>query len=317
MLGDFDFLELVQKFVLGEISPTVAQIQTVGGSHALHLYGKIAQKQGLTNCLLPVPTWDNYRGLLAPQTVTEFAHLQKNGEINFAEYEEKIKNLTNPENSFLVLQGGAPHNQTGKNISLAQLRKIIPLINEKKLTVLIDAAYLGLGDEISRDLEFVRTAFQEINQVALTVSFSKNACLYRHRCGVLLLKTDNLKTREILESHLQVAVRTTISNAPAFGAMVMKQIFQRNFEQWQSEVAEMKKSLDQRREFLINNLDGKLDYLQTCRGMFGTVDFSTQQVAELEKKSIYVLDSGRINFAGINEDNRDYLVEVLGEILSS
>ena len=316
MQGDTEFLDLVQKFILGETSDEVAQIQTVGGTHAVKLFGNLAKKWGLTKTILATPTWGNYRALLATPQFLEFPHLAEDGEVNFAGYLEILENLPDNGETILILQGGQPHNQTGKNLSLAQLRELIPLLNKKNVQVLLDAAYLGLGLEISRDLEFVRTAFQEINKVALAVSFSKNACLYRHRCGALFIKTKNQKSREILESHLQVDTRTTISNPPAFGAMVMKDIFANNFTNWLNEVAAMKASIDGRRDFLINSLDGKLDYLKNCRGMFGVLQFSPAQIAELrEKYAIYLLNSGRINFAGISEQNKDYLVESLREVL--
>lgn len=331
MQGDTEFLDLVQKFVLGDVSREIAQIQTVGGTHAVKLYGNLAKKQGIENYILPTPTWGNYQALLLPEKNISFPHLMNNGEVNFVKYEDTIKDLDDAEKTCLVLQGGQPHNQTGKNLSLEQLKKLIPLINEKKLSVLVDAAYLGLGLEIKftpsgvegRDLEFVRTAFREINRVALAVSFSKNACLYRHRCGALFIKSLdskesglNFSPREILESHLQVDTRTTISNPPAFGAMVMKDIFVNNFENWLSEVSAMKKSIDSRRELLVNSLAGKVDYLKNCRGMFGVLQVSPEQIQELrEKYAIYLLDSGRINFAGITVDSQNYLMESLREIL--
>jgi aspartate/tyrosine/aromatic aminotransferase len=234
-----------------------------------------------------------------------------------------------PADSVLVLQGGQPHNQTGKNLSLEQLHEIIPILNKNNVQVLIDAAYLGLGLEISRDLEFVRTAFREINNVALAVSFSKNACLYRHRCGALFFKTGSAKSRNslsgnylnqekiVLESHFQKAIGQSISNAPAFGAMVMKNILKNNSREWLQELDEMRLAVDERREFLVNSLNGKLDYLRDCRGMFGVLQISPAQIIKLrEKYSVYILDSGRINFAGISDTNRDYLVESLRQVLN-
>ncbi len=331
MQGDTEFLDLVQGFFLGKHDFEIAQIQTVGGTHAVKLFGNLAKKWGVKKYILPTPTWGNYRALLVHEEIIDFPHLTANGEVNFrrlaghsAGYLETLENLDSPEETVLVLQGGQPHNQTGKNLSLAQLQELIPLLNKKGVHVLIDAAYIGLGAEIKftpsgvagRDLEFVRTAFRDLEKVALAVSFSKNACLYRHRCGALFIKTDDQKPREILESHLQVDTRTTISNPPAFGAMVMKDIFANNLDDWLAEVAEMKASIDARREFLINSLDGKLDYLRDCRGMFGVLQVSPAQITELrEKYAIYMLDSGRINFAGISNANRDYLVESLRAVL--
>ncbi len=316
MQGDTEFLDLVQKFIFGKISREIAQVQTVGGTHACKLFGNLMKKRGVENYILPTPTWGNYEAILAHKKIIKFPHLTPEGEVNFDEYLSLIKNLENPRKTVLVLQGGQPHNQTGKNLSFEQLREIIPILNKNSIQVLIDAAYLGLGLEISRDLEFVKTAFLEIENVALAVSFSKNACLYRHRCGALFIKASSPKSREILESHLQVDIRTTISNPPAFGAMVMKDIFQNNFPNWLKELSAMRESIDQRRDFLLNSLSGKLDYLRDCRGMFGVLQLSTQQIKELrEKYGIYLLDSGRINFAGISETNRDYLVESFKKVL--
>jgi len=123
MQGDTEFLDLVQKFVLGKTSDEVAQIQTVGGTHAVKLFGNLAKKWGLTKTILATPTWGNYRALLATPQFLEFPHLAEDGEVNFAGYLEILENLPDAESTILILQGGQPHNQTGKNLSLSQLRR--------------------------------------------------------------------------------------------------------------------------------------------------------------------------------------------------
>jgi len=316
MQGDKEFLDLAQNFALGKTNTYIAQVQTAGGTQACKIYGDIAKKLEIDTYIIPKPAWTSYPDLLAHKKLIQFPHLNKDKEVNFKKYISTIKNLKKPQETVLLLQGGQAHNQTGKNLSQNQLEKLIPLINEKEISVLIDAAYLGLGAKLETDLKFIREAFNKIKNSALAISFSKNACMYRHRLGALFIKTKSEKEKKIVESHFQVQIRQSISNPPAFGAMVMTKILKDSQDEWEEELKQMKSVIDSKREFLISAMNPKLDSFKECRGMFAILDINKNQIEELEKKySIYILDSGRINFAGITDSNKNYLAESLKKVL--
>ena len=59
-------------------------------------------------------------------------------------------------------------------------------------------------------------------------------------------------------------------------------------------------------------LGDAFDHIRAQRGMFSYLGVSVEQVKRLrEEFSIYMVDSSRINVAGVNQQNLDYLADAL------
>jgi len=58
------------------------------------------------------------------------------------------------------------------------------------------------------------------------------------------------------------------------------------------------------------------DFINQQRGMFSYSGLSKEQAVKLrEEHSIYILNSGRINIAGINASNRDQICKSIAAVL--
>ena len=90
---------------------------------------------------------------------------------------------------------------------------------------------------------------------------------------------------------------------------------------WQHEVTAMRERVDSMREALAFGLMSKADhhdfgYILNQRGLFSYSGFTKPQVLRLrEEKGVYLLDNGRINLAGINPHNLEYVVDAFLNIL--
>lgn len=316
MQGDTKFLNQIKKFILGETDSHVAVQQSAGGTHALRIAGRLLNSQGVNQFVWGTPSWGNYKNILDVENHVNFNHLDEAGDINFEAYKQAIETVKDPENTLFLLQGAQTHNQTGKNLTMEHLKKIVPILKKRNMWTMVDAAYIGLGEGFTEDLKPIRFLFESLEKVMVAVSFSKNASLYRQRLGGLFIKTSNNTHKDLVETFMQVEIRKTISNPPAFGAMLMRDVFENNLSGWMTDVDNMRASVEKRKMTLIKGLNGKIDYLKDCRGMFGIVQASEEQIETLAQNyGVYILPSGRINFSGIPMDSMDHLITAFDEVL--
>jgi len=62
--------------------------------------------------------------------------------------------------------------------------------------------------------------------------------------------------------------------------------------------------------------DRDFSFIQREKGMFSFLGLSAEQTRRLrEEYSVYMLDSSRINVAGVNASNIDYLAEAVAGVL--
>lgn len=310
--GNPAFLRGTAELVLGEhIDPESFVVQaTCGGTHACALFAALAKRAGYEDILIPDPTWVNHKNIFSAFSQTVFSHLDANGHPDVEAYRRQLLAVTRP--TILLLHGGPTHNPTGKNLSLDQIRSLLDVIRSRPVCVFIDFAYLGLGDGVNEDVQSPRLLLRELDEVAVGVSFSKNATLYGHRTGALMVKTTQ---RERVESNLRQLVRSTISSAPLFGQNVMATLWQSSRDVWLRDVEDMRQRTDRRRQMLIERLP-VLASLQTTRGLFGMLPLLETDIQRLrEMYAIYIPSGGRINFSGIEPSKLDSLVQALSSCL--
>lgn len=306
--GSKDFLELSGQFIFGESydRERLAMQATAGGTQACRAFADLSMKV-LHNhhAQLGVDTWVNYYALFKGMKIEEFKHCGEDGAVNYVGHLEAAKKA--PEGSAFVVQGGLAHNPSGVNLSVDEMRELIEVLNEKKMILFMDMAYFGFGEGIEKDREHVRVCFDHLERFAVGISYSKNASLYEHRCGALFVKTVN---KHATETHLQQSVRESISTPPGFGQEVMTNILRNYRVEWEAAVEGIREDIDGRREALVARLPEEFAGLRRTRGMFGLLPLTFEQVLRLRSEfGIYVLNNGRVNFAGLKEKDLDYIVK--------
>ena len=89
---------------------------------------------------------------------------------------------------------------------------------------------------------------------------------------------------------------------------------------WEQELTAMRDRMNDCRNLLADRLAAsghadQFDHIRQQRGMFSYLGVSVEQVRRLrEEFSIYMVDSSRINIAGVNQQNLDYLADALAAV---
>jgi aspartate aminotransferase len=314
--GNKSYLAETAKLVLNSPNlDSIALQAACGGTQAIRMFADLALKEAKDSAYAPVmlvatPTWGNHLALFKDFEIQKFDHLGQDGLASFANYQAALQDA--PKNAVLLLHGGQTHNPSGQNLSLAEFQALAELINSKNIKVLIDSAYFGFGDTFSSEQNFLSALFESYNQVAIAFSYSKNASLYEHRTGALIIKTNN---KPAVESQLQQLARESVSMAPGLGQELMLNILTNYKSEWENQVSEVRQALEFRKSILVEGLSAKFDHLKMAKGMFGILPFSPEQIQKIQSEhSVYFPANGRINFAGVNPTNAKTLISIFNSI---
>jgi aspartate/tyrosine/aromatic aminotransferase len=154
-------------------------------------------------------------------------------------------------------------------------------------------------------------------------SFSKNFGLYCERVGALTIVAKDKAAAETVQSQVKAVIRANYSNPPAHGAELVTTVLgdAELRTLWEKEVAQMRDRINGMRELLVKTLKAKgvpgdYSFITRQRGMFSFSGLTPPQVEALKQKyAIYVVGSGRINVAGITEQNVGPLCEAIADVV--
>jgi len=162
-----------------------------------------------------------------------------------------------------------------------------------------------------------------VPEMIVTSSCSKNFGLYRDRVGTLSILCANADARNTVYSQVNNVVRTIYSVPPDHGAVVVNLILNdpELKAAWRLELAAMRERLREMRVLLNDALrekapDHDFSHLVRASGMFCFLGVTEDQVARLKKDfGVYMVNSSRINIAGITAHNVHYLADAIAAVL--
>ena len=329
MEGLASYREAVQKLVFGADSEVVRQqrvatIQSIGGSGAIRVAAEFL-KTYFPNSGVWVsdPTWDNHRALFAGAGTAVHTYPYYDAATNGLKFDELIATFDAlPEQSIVLLQPCC-HNPTGIDLSQDQWHEIIRVAARRKLIPFMDMAYQGFGDSLDEDIWAIRAMADAGLVFVVSNSFSKNFSLYGERVGGLSVVCPTQQEAERVLGQLKAAVRRIYSNPPSHGAQLVATVLHdaRLTALWHAEVTDMRERIKSMRTKLKQVLQQRLpeisaDYFVTQRGMFSYTGISADEVDVLrEEKGVYLVRSGRMCVAGLNDGNIDYVAESIADVL--
>jgi len=167
----------------------------------------------------------------------------------------------------------------------------------------------------------MRTFAETGQEMFVTQSFAKNFGLYNERCGCLTMIGRSQDVLGKMKSQINLIVRQLYSNPPAHGARIVSKILNTPelYDQWRDNIKTMSDRIIEMRDLLRGNLE-KLDgerswtHITTQIGMFSFTGLNKNQCEWMKKeRSIYLLNTGRISMAGVNEKNVEYLAKSMIE----
>jgi aspartate/tyrosine/aromatic aminotransferase len=327
--GAPEYATKVQELLFGaghEIieSGRAGTAHTPGGTGALRVAGDFIHTM-LPNATLWVsdPTWANHGGIFTAANVPMKKYPYFNAETNSLRFDEMLGALKEATPGDVVLLHGCCHNPTGIDPTPDQWATLATFIRDKNLLPLIDFAYQGFGAGIEEDATGLR-AFCQPGQPLLTCSsFSKNFGLYRERVGAFTLVAENADAKAKAFSHVKLTIRTNYSNPPFHGGAIVTQILSDPAlrAEWEKELAQMRDRVNQMRKLFVETLANvgvqrDFNFITQQKGMFSFSGLTKEQVATLkEKHAIYIVGSGRINVAGMTEQNIETLCKAIADVL--
>jgi aspartate/tyrosine/aromatic aminotransferase len=325
-----DYAQRVQELLFGaghEIltSGRAVTAQTPGGTGALRVAADFLKKHfPTTRVWCSKPTWANHPAVFAAAglPVEQYAYIDAAGQgLDFAAMRAALEQIPAGD---VVLLHACCHNPTGIDPTPAQWKEIAALVHERKLLPLVDFAYQGFGDGLEEDAAGLRELAQPGKELLVCSSFSKNFGLYSERVGALTVVAKDKQEAERALSQVRISVRVNYSNPPQHGAGVVATILTDPAlrKQWEEELAQMRGRINSMRLRFVEMMAQKtkkkdFGFLRSQKGMFSFSGLTPVQVDELKTKhSIYVVSAGgRINVAGMTEDNLPRLCDAIAAVL--
>lgn len=327
--GDPDYNQRIIELLFGADhsilnSGRIKSIQAPGGSGALRVGAEVIQRaRPEAKLWVGVPTWPNHIPLLggAGFEIEEYPYYNRDN--HQIETEAMMKTLRQVPAGDMVLLHGCCHNPTGADLTHEQWDMIADLALERGFIPFIDTAYQGLGDGLDEDAYGLRMMAERLPELVVASSCSKNFGLYRERTGSITFIADSAEQADIVASQAMSVARQIYSMPPAHGALLVSLILgdQQLRTNWEAELTEVRERIQSMRTLLADNIQnnaaGKdFSHIKQQRGMFSFLGLNTAQLDQLrEEYGVYIVSSSRVNLAGINSSNIDYLSSSIMSVL--
>ena len=239
-----------------------------------------------------------------------------NSERGSLSFSEMCASITQMPPASLILLQPCCHNPTGLDPSLTQWKELSDLIKKYKLIPFFDLAYHGFGKSFEEDIQPIKMFVRDEHVMLVAYSCSKNFGLYGERVGLLAIVSQDTDTSRKIGSHIKQIIRCSFSMPPLHGQRIASTILQNQAlrEMWQAEVASMRARMVEMRNLFAAKLKAKIpemdvNFINKQTGMFSLSGLKEKQVEKLQRDfGIYMPSNGRINIAGLNLQNLDYVV---------
>ena len=324
--GSASFNAAVQQLTFADSADEqrLVTIQTPGGSGSLRVAAStILRARETATVWVSEPTWANHVPLLggAGLDLKPFPYYDTTNHV--INVDAMLDTLRAAPKGDLLLLHACCHNPSGLDPTEDEWHAIMDVIVERELLPFVDVAYQGFARSVDEDPFVIRKLAGRVPEMIVANSCSKNFGLYRDRVGSLSFLAADTATRDIVSSQVNNLVRTIYSMPPDHGATVVSMILEdaELRAEWLGEVNEMRDRLQGMRVLLNDALAEKapehdFTHLVRANGMFCFLGISKEHVGRLKKDfGIYMVDSSRINVAGITENNVDYLADSIAAVV--
>jgi len=327
--GDAEYNSRMLALMFGDghsilSSGRIKTLQAPGGSGALRVGAEVIKRaRPEAKLWVGVPTWPNHIPLLggAGFEIEEYPYYDmQSRQINSELMMETLRKVPAGD---VVLLHGCCHNPTGADLTNAQWDEITEIALERGFIPFIDTAYQGLGDGLEEDAYGMRTMAEKLPEIVIASSCSKNFGLYRERTGSITFITQTAEQAGIVAAQAMTVARQLYSMPPAHGALLVSLILgdEELCTDWKAELEEVRLRIKSMRTLLADSIQDNaqgmdFSHIKRQNGMFSFLGVKPEHLVRLrEEFGIYIVSSTRINLAGINSSNINYLSESIKEVL--
>lgn len=323
------FIDGMLQLLLGAQHPALmanrlAAVQAPGGCGALRILAELLKRcNNELTVWVSDPTWANHIPLIgsAGLHIETYPYFDK--ATASVRFDEMLACLEQVKQGDVVLLHGCCHNPTGADLTKEQWHKVLEVAQKRGFIPFVDIAYQGFGDGLDEDAYGLRLLAENLPEMIIAASCSKNFGLYRERVGLAVMLTNNSHTRDVVQSQIQAIARGIYSMPPSYGGALVDIILHDEAlkTEWMNEVNTMRERMQNLRQLLVDKLAEQgaqrdFSFVTQQKGMFSYLCISPEQVQQVRKEhSVYFVDSSRVNIAGISLSNVDDLANALVAVL--
>lgn len=331
ILGNDLFVEKMETLVFGERHSArrdqrMVSLQTPGGSGGLSVAAHlIARANPRARVWLSDPSWPNHVQLLGLPGLRLLRYPYYDAASHRLDFDAMVATLKTADAGDVLLLHGCCHNPSGADLSEEQWRAVAQLCLDRGLVPLIDLAYQGFGASLKGDAYGPRLLAETLPEVLTVASCSKTFGLYRERVGSLSVVCRNTQQAAVARSNLSTVVRSSYSMPPDHGAALVARILDDPLldKYWRNELAAMRERLAGLRgafalRLAAHGAPRSLSFVEGQSGMFSLLQLTPRQIERLRTQwHIYIVDSGRINLAGLTAASMDRVAKAIAESVQS
>ncbi len=329
MVGFDRYLEEVQKMLFGAEHPLleagrVVTMQTVGGTGALKIGADFLKENfPKSRAYISDPTWDNHHAIFEGAGLDVDYYPYFDPETKGVAFEKLIDFLGKIAEESIVLMHVCCHNPTGADLSVEQWEEVADLMKRRRLIPFLDMAYQGFSKGLEEDAKAIEIFTNREMNFLISNSYSKSFSIYSERIGALSVVTDSKEESERVLSRLKTMVRAIYSSPPSHGAYIVEAVLsdERLKQMWLDELAEMSSRIKEMRQKFVTLLNSKqekvdFEFINRQAGMFSYSGLNADQVAQMREESgVYIVDTGRICMAGLNDKNIELVADAIVKVL--
>eukprot|EP00939_MAST-03C_sp_MAST-3C-sp1_P001721 g1721.t1 len=329
------FVSEAAKLVLGTKSAAIAEgrvsgVQALSGTGALRLGAEFLSNNimsaGKPIIYISAPTWSNHRTIftLAGFEVRNYRYYDAS--TRGFDCKGMIADLEAAPQGATVLLHSCAHNPTGVDPGPQDWKKIRDVVRSKGLFPFFDSAYQGFASgDLEKDSFAIRSFAEARMSFFVAQSFAKNFGLYNERAGCLHMVCQSTTEAAALKSRVALVIRPMYSNPPSHGARIVAVALTSPelTRQWHKDIRTMSGRILKMRQALVSALKargapGSWEHITNQIGMFSFTGLTVPQVNFVERKyHVYMLSSGRISMAGVNEGNVDHIAAAIADAVKT
>ena len=300
-----DYLKAVIEFTFADNKPAgyCAAAATAGGTGAIH--HAIANYAERDDAVLTSDWfWGNYN-IICNETgkrLETFKLFDDSQKFNIAEFSKKVESLLLVQDSLLIILNTPAHNPTGFALTESDWEAVLDVVKpyaitkDKKITILVDIAYIDFGGEKNVTRKFM-TKFGGLPENILTLfsfSMSKSYTMYGQRTGALVAVSSSKDVIDEFKEVCKYSNRAAWSNVNRGAQALLVKLKQDNVAeiQYEKERSELYQMVQRRADVFVKEAkECGLNFLPYKGGFFIAVpaDNPAAVCEELHKELIYAV----------------------------
>ncbi|MEX0776190.1 MAG: amino acid aminotransferase [Phycisphaeraceae bacterium] len=327
--GSPQYAALVQEMLFGQGHEVLehkraATAHTPGGTGGLRVVGDLLKKlKPDATVWMSEPTWPNHPQIFAAAGIKTASYPYFDAAGNSLPFDAMLAAVKKIPAGDVLLLHGCCHNPTGIDPTPEQWQAIAQVVAQRKILPLIDFAYQGFAVGLAEDALCLGPFLGPGIDLMVCSSFSKNFGLYNERVGALTIVAGDADAAVAVQSQVKSVIRANYSNPPAHGAAIVTTILSDAAlrQQWEGELTTMRQRIGGMRRLFVETLTKKgvqrdMSFIARQKGMFSFSGLNKEQVEKLKKDyALYIVGSGRINVAGMTQDNMDTLCGAIAQVM--